>query len=81
MSTDSSQDKQKEITFFGSHAAEDLYDVFAPESSARLINTCVGLMGLKPGARVADLGCGSGVFSDLPQRAGYDCVGIDISPS
>lgn len=80
MSTASSQDKQKEITFFDSHAAEDSYDVFAPESSARLISTCVRLMGLKPGARVADLGCGSGVFSDLLQRAGYDCVGIDISP-
>jgi ubiquinone/menaquinone biosynthesis C-methylase UbiE len=80
MSTASSQDKQKEIAFFDSHAAEDSYDVFAPESSARLINTCVRLMGLKPGARVADLGCGSGVFSDLLQRAGYDCVGIDISP-
>ncbi len=80
MSVDSSQDKQKEITFFDSHAAEDSYDVFAPESSALLINTCVRLMGLKPGARVADLGCGSGVFSDLLQRAGYDCVGIDISP-
>ena len=80
MSTASSQDKQKEITFFDGHAAEDSYDVFAPESSARLINTCVRLMGLKPGARVADLGCGSGVFSDLLQRAGYDCVGVDISP-
>jgi ubiquinone/menaquinone biosynthesis C-methylase UbiE len=80
MSTVSSQDKQKEIAFFDGHAAEDTYDVFAPESSALLINTCVRLMGLKPGARVADLGCGSGVFSDLLQRAGYDCVGIDISP-
>jgi ubiquinone/menaquinone biosynthesis C-methylase UbiE len=80
MSAASSQDKQKEIAFFDSHAAEDSYDVFAPESSARLIDNCVRLMGLKPGARVADLGCGSGVFSDLLQRTGFDCVGVDISP-
>jgi len=76
----SSQDKQKEIAFFNSHAAEDAYDVFTPESSARLIGACIGHLGLKRGARVTDLGCGSGVFSDLLQRAGYDCVGLDISP-
>ena len=76
----SSQDKQKEITFFDGHAAEKAYDVFTPESNARLIDACIRLLGLERGARVADLGCGSGVFSDLLHRAGYECVGLDISP-
>ena len=80
MSVVSSQDKQKEIAFFDSHAAENAYDVFTPESSARLIDNCVRLLGLKQGARVADLGCGSGVFTDHLRQAGYDCVGLDISP-
>lgn len=80
MSLASSQDKQKEIAFFDSHAAENAYDVFTPESSAHLIKACIGHMGLMTGARVADLGCGSGVFSDLLQRAGFHCVGLDISP-
>lgn len=80
MSLASSQDKEKEIAFFDSHAAENAYDVFTPESSARLIGACVRHLGLERGARVADLGCGSGVFSDLLQRAGYECVGLDISP-
>ena len=35
---------------------------------------------LKPGARVADLGCGSGVFTDLLSRQGYRAVGLDLSP-
>jgi SAM-dependent methyltransferase len=35
---------------------------------------------LPSGARVADLGCGSGVFTDLLRRAGYSSVGLDISP-
>jgi ubiquinone/menaquinone biosynthesis C-methylase UbiE len=74
------QDKQKEIAFFDGHAAEDAYDVFASESSERLIETCMRLTGLKRGARVADLGCGSGVFTDLLCRRGYDAVGLDISP-
>ncbi|WP_316189918.1 class I SAM-dependent methyltransferase [Bradyrhizobium sp. SZCCHNS1054] len=74
------QDKQKEIDFFDGHAAADSYDVFTPESNIRLIKTCVRLAGLKLGDRVADLGCGSGVFTELLYRQGYNAVGLDISP-
>lgn len=74
------QDKQKEIAFFDGHAAVDAYDVFTPESNVRLVTTCMQLAQLKPGARVADLGCGSGVFTDLLHRQGYRAVGLDLSP-
>ena len=80
MSIDGVQDKQKEIAFFDAHAASDEYDVFTPEASARLIRAFVRLSGLPRGARVADLGCGSGVFTELLRRAGYSGVGLDISP-
>ncbi len=73
------QDKQKEIAFFDGHAADDDYDVFAPEASTRLVDTFIELSRLKSGARVADLGCGSGTFTARLERAGYDCVGLDIS--
>jgi ubiquinone/menaquinone biosynthesis C-methylase UbiE len=74
------QDKQKEIAFFDRHAEADEYDVFAPQASQRLIDAFVRLSGLPKGARVADLGCGSGVFTNLLHRAGYDSTGVDISP-
>lgn len=74
------QDKQKEIAFFDGHAAADSYDVFTPETNVRLITTCMRLAGLKPPARVADLGCGSGVFTDLLSKQGYQATGLDISP-
>jgi ubiquinone/menaquinone biosynthesis C-methylase UbiE len=74
------QDKQKEIAFFDSHAAVDAYDVFTPESNLRLVSTCMRLARLKAGARVADLGCGSGVFTDLLHKQGYRAVGLDLSP-
>ena len=32
------QDKEKEIAFFDRHAAADDYDVFTPQSSARLVD-------------------------------------------
>jgi ubiquinone/menaquinone biosynthesis C-methylase UbiE len=74
------QDKQKEIAFFDAHASADEYDVFTPETNARLIAAITRLLHLPPGARVADLGCGSGVFCDLLRNAGYTSVGLDISP-
>jgi len=75
----SAQDKQKEITFFDAHAAADDYNVFAPAASQRLVDEFVRLSGLPAGARVADLGCGSGTFTTLLASAGYDCIGLDIS--
>jgi ubiquinone/menaquinone biosynthesis C-methylase UbiE len=77
---DSRQDKQKEIAFFDDHAVADAYDVFTPEASARFVAAFVELSALRPPARVADLGCGSGAFTTLLARAGYDCVGLDLSP-
>lgn len=74
------QDKQKEIAFFDGHAATDSYDVFTPESNSRLIDACARLAGLKSGAKVADLGCGSGIFTELLRQNGYRPIGLDISP-
>lgn len=74
------QNKQKEIDFFNRHATADSYDVFVPESSKRLIETCVQVAHFPRGAKVADLGCGSGVFTDLLDQLGYEATGLDISP-
>jgi len=74
------QDKQKEAAFFDGHAATDAYDVFTPETNVRLITTCARLAGFRTGTKIADLGCGSGVFTDLLQKQGYEAVGLDLSP-
>jgi ubiquinone/menaquinone biosynthesis C-methylase UbiE len=80
MATDHAQDKNKEIAFFDAHAEHDAYDVFTPQANERIIAAFVRLSGLPRGARVADLGCGSGVFTELLQRQGFQSVGLDISP-
>lgn len=74
------QDKRKEIAFFDAHAASGEYDVFTPQANARLIAAFVRLSGLQLGARIVDLGCGSGTFTALLQQTGYSSVGVDISP-
>jgi 2-polyprenyl-3-methyl-5-hydroxy-6-metoxy-1,4-benzoquinol methylase/glycosyltransferase involved in cell wall biosynthesis len=43
-------------------------------------NIAVGLA-LPPGARILDVGCGSGWLSEYFARLGYDVKGIDISPA
>jgi SAM-dependent methyltransferase len=80
MTNDRAQDKGKEIAFFDAHAERDEYDVFTPQANERIIDAFVRLSGLPRGARVADLGCGSGVFTELLRRHGYESVGVDISP-
>ena len=75
-----SQDKQKEIAFFNAHAEQDEYDVFTAESNELLIATVIRIIDLPRGARIADLGCGSGIFTELLRRAGYGSVGMDLSP-
>lgn len=80
MSVRSEQDKDKEIAFFDAHAEGDEHNVFTPQANRRLIAAFVRLSGLPNGARVADLGCGSGVFTELLCRQGYATVGLNISP-
>jgi len=81
MATPLSQNKASEISFFDNHGAADAYDVFAPATNERLINIFVRLSGLPPGSHVVDLGCGSGVFTNVLQRRGYRCSGVDLSPN
>jgi len=74
------QQKEKEVAFFDNHAAYDVYDAFTPESNALIIDAFKKHTVLSAGSRVIDLGCGSGVFTQLLREAGYRAVGLDISP-
>ena len=37
--------------------------------------------GVTPDMEIADLGCGTGTVTQLLDKAGYSCVGIDNAPA
>ena len=74
------QDKLSEARFFDEHArAEDEYNVFTDASTEMLIETCIRIAGFRPGSRIADLGCGSGIFTSILAAKGYSPIGVDLS--
>jgi ubiquinone/menaquinone biosynthesis C-methylase UbiE len=74
------QDKAKEIEFFDRHAQADEYNVFSAASNERLIGACLRIGGLQPPGKIADLGCGSGVFSSILAEKSFQVTGVDLSP-
>lgn len=79
ISENQSQNKQKEIAFFDNHAESQQYNVFTEKTNARIVKTCVNLARLKSGGLVADLGCGSGVFTNELRKLGFKAFGLDLS--
>ncbi len=75
----SNQNKEQEIAFFDDFGSDSDYDVFTPDSSRRLITRLMSLGGFERGSRIADIGCGSGVFTRLVESDGFRTVGLDIS--
>ncbi|MBI1892861.1 MAG: class I SAM-dependent methyltransferase [Candidatus Rokubacteria bacterium] len=73
------QDKMEEIRFFSEHAKSGEYDVFTSDTNAKIVQSCLGHAKLRAGARVFDLGCGSGVFTELLVKNGLRACGLDIS--
>ena len=51
------------------------------EETQRECEQIVALLGLEPGARVLDAGCGFGRTVGVLRDMGFDAVGVDISPA
>ena len=80
MATSRTQNKQQEISFFNVYADTDGYDVFSDEAKNRIIDSFIELTGLRPGSKIADLGCGSGTFTEMLRQRSYDVTGVDLCP-
>lgn len=50
-----------------------------PETIERSVDWLVGQLGLRPGQRILDLGCGPGLYAIRLARRGLAVVGVDLS--
>ena len=73
------QDKAEEVRFFDGDAAAGAYEAFTPDAYVKLVGACITLAGFPPGARVLDLGCGSGPVTRELAARGLRAGGVDIS--
>jgi SAM-dependent methyltransferase len=58
-------------------AGADLYHRYRPSYPEALLDWIDQSTGLRPPARVADVGCGTGISSRLFAERGFDVVGVD----
>jgi len=58
-------------------AAADLYHRYRPSYPEALLDWIDESTGLRPPARVADVGCGTGISSRLVAGRGFDVTGVD----
>src|SRR5258707_10750785 len=73
------QDKAAEINFFNKFASSGQYNVFSDRTNQQIVETCLELGKFPAQCYIADLGCGSGIFTRLFQAHNLRCIGLDIS--
>lgn len=73
------QDKQKELAFFESFANTQDYNVFTEQANQKIIDCVVKLLQPNEQSEIVDLGCGSGIFTQMLKARGFDCIGLDLS--
>ncbi len=64
--------------FFDAHASIYMQEVFTRDT-LREVDFLVELLGLQSGARILDIGCGTGRHSVELSRRGYRLTGVDLS--
>src|SRR3954451_13078376 len=63
------------------HVAHEYDGVFAQHVAKHYLDKRLGIIrSLLRGGRVLDVGCGTGVFGAQIAAAGFDVVGVDLSP-
>jgi SAM-dependent methyltransferase len=66
--------------YFDGHARERRIGLGDTRCVRRHFDRTIAPLGLRPGARVVELGCGMGRFTRLLLESGFDVTALDLSP-
>jgi predicted RNA methylase len=75
--------QQHFVQSYGGSAPENYERYFVPAIGAPLANDLIGIAALRPGERVLDVACGTGVVARLASQAvgsAGTVAGLDINP-
>lgn len=76
------QNKHQEIDFFSNAAQNGFYNVFSDKSNLKIVSRLIGLGNIQTSEEIIDLGCGSGIFTNLFYTLGYHKIsGFDLCNS
>jgi len=71
--------RQEVIEYYNAFYKADDFAYYSKSVSRRVLLALTGKARLARGARVLDLGCGTGFYSSIFQELGYLTTGVDIS--
>ncbi|MFZ1728482.1 MAG: class I SAM-dependent methyltransferase [Bacteroidota bacterium] len=73
------QTQQQIIEYYDTFYDTEGFSYYPPEFTRAVLKSLCQKAGVKPGARVLDVGCATGYYSAVLASLGYDVTGIDIS--
>lgn len=73
------QTPQQIIDYYDTFYAGEGFSYYPPPFTRRVLATLCARAGVRPVARVLDVGCATGYYSAMFASLGYDVTGIDIS--
>ena len=71
--------RQQIAEYYDNLYAEGVQPAYPPEFTRHVVHNLCDRARVVHGARVLDVGCGTGLYSALLDERGYDVTGIDIS--
>ena len=71
--------KEYIIDYYNKFYESNDFSYYSKEISVKLLKTIGNDLSLAKGAKILDIGCGAGFYTDLFRQIGYNPVGIDIS--
>ena len=71
--------QEQVIEYYDEFYARDDFVYYSRKKTEKILRVLCARAGCRAGARVLDLGCGTGFYTSVFRQLGYDATGIDIS--